>query len=68
MVPAERKTTMMNHTTVNFINVYRDNNRWFADVHWSDGKLWRSWQSNFKTKARIMDAIRVVTNAPIRCI
>ena len=41
--------------------IYRDqwrSNKWRCDLHFDDGVIWPAWQSGFRTKTRLIEAIR----------
>lgn len=44
--------------TATTAQVFKKGNRWFAHLYFSDGKHWAYWQTNFRTKARLVESIR----------
>ena len=38
---------------------------WYADLHWSDQTVWKSWQGGFRTKKRMLDNIAATSGADL---
>jgi hypothetical protein len=62
--------THRNQDTVDFIQIRKDtgipSRPWCADIHFKDGKVWMSWQANFRRKGDMVAKIKASTDAEIR--
>lgn len=38
--------------------IYDDGGRWSADLHWSDGEIWRAWLTGFRIESDLARNIR----------
>jgi hypothetical protein len=64
IVVAEPKELRYSHdnlenvgTKLHSIIVYKNAERWHADVHWSDGTRWICWAYNYKTRKSLLEHI-----------
>ena len=45
--------------------VFKNGSRWAAHLYFNEGSHWPYWMYNYRTKARLEQAIRAVTDCPI---
>ena len=43
------------------IEVYKEGSRWFADIVWNDGKVWRRWCNKMPSKKSVLAHIEAVS-------